>query len=80
MQTTPNALLPPDSWLCQAVIPLQAVDWHSAPAQKHKRASMRAQRQMRKEEAEQAAWLRAQARQAYQAEEAERQAHLQRER
>ena len=61
-------------------MPLQAVDWHNAPSQKQKRGARQANKQLKREEAEQAAWLQAQARQAEQAAKAESQARLQRER
>ncbi|DBA76532.1 TPA: hypothetical protein ACH3X2_008587 [Trebouxia sp. C0005] len=59
---------------------IKVVDWQHAPEQKSKRAARQARKQMHREEAQQAAWLRAQACQAEQAERAEQQAHLQRER
>ena len=63
---------------------MQVVDWHNSPAHRYKQAAKKAvrhaEKQARREEAEQAAWLRAQAHQAQQAEEAEQEAQLQRER
>ena len=59
---------------------VQAVDWHNAPAQKVKRAARLAEKKLHREEAEHAAWLQAQARQAAAAQQAERQALLQQER
>ena len=59
---------------------MQVVDWHNAPAQKHKRATRHAQKQLRREEAEHRAWLRAQAHKARLAQEAQLQAQMQQER
>lgn len=59
---------------------MQVVDWHNAPAQKHKRATRQAQKQLRQEEAEHRAWLRAQAHKASLAQEATQQAQVQQER
>ena len=66
--------------LQKAVMLAQAVNWHNAPAQKQKRAVRKAQRQQRHEEAQQAAWLKAQERHAEKAAAAEHQAKLQQER
>lgn len=59
---------------------MQVVDWHNAPAQKHKRATRHAQKQLRREEAEHRAWLRDQAHKARLAQEAQLQAQMQQER
>ena len=64
----------------KAVTEMQVVDWHNAPAQKQKRAVKQAQRQQRHEGAQQAAWLKAQEKQAQKVAAAERQAKLQQER
>lgn len=59
---------------------MQAVDWHNAPAQKQQRAARQAHKQLRKEQAEHEAWLRAQARKAQLAERAEKEAQVQKKR
>ena len=56
------------------------MDWHNAPAQKDKRAVRHASRQVHKQEAEHARWVRSEAKKAQQAESAARQALLQQER
>ena len=59
---------------------IQVVDWQNAPAQKHKRATRKANKQLRREEAEHRAWLHAQAHKARLAQEAKLQAQVQQER
>ena len=67
-----------ECWITQTY--LQVVDWHNAPAQQDKRAVRRASRQVRKQEAQHAAWLRAEAKKVQQAARAARQAQLEQER
>lgn len=59
---------------------MQVVDWHNAPAQKQKRVAKRAQKQLRRQEAEHEAWVCAQARKAENAAAAERRVQAQNER
>ena len=58
----------------------QVMDWHNAPAQQDKRAARHAGRKIRKQKAEHAHWVRAEAKRAQQAEKAAKQAQLQQER
>lgn len=58
----------------------QVMDWQNAPAQQDKRAASHASRQIRKQEAEHAHWLRSEAKKAQQAKKAAMQAQLQQER
>ena len=59
---------------------MQAVDWHNAPAQQQQRGAKQAHKQLRRQQAEHEAWLRAQARKAEMAERAEKEAEIQKKR